>query len=260
MRLTGGGSGIVLAFNNEALLAPAINESYRLTAIGNKVRGYEAIRNGILIKGVRDSTISGNTVASVGGADVNILVVDDTRDGDAHAELSQNNVISNNICGGNIQLSSAAAQNVGLNQGTYIGSSFKLMVGNGAAGGIGFGSNTDIYRDENNGDLTVSGGTVKLLNAIKLANNISTSRMGKLTATITSGAVTQNTIEEKGPFTVTGVAVGDVLSWVKPTFQAGLGIVGCRVSATNQIMIWYQNATGSPITPTSETYLFAIQA
>lgn len=67
--------------------------------------------------------------------------------------------------------------------------------------------------------------------------------------------VAANTTAEQ-TFTVTGLEVGDViLSVNKPTAQAGLGIVGFRVSAANQIAITFSNNTAAGITPTAaETY------
>lgn len=78
--------------------------------------------------------------------------------------------------------------------------------------------------------------------------------MYHLTATLSPAQVAANTTAEQ-TFTVTGVAVGDVIFVNKPTAQAGLGIAGVRVSAANQIAITFVNATASPITPTaSQTY------
>lgn len=78
--------------------------------------------------------------------------------------------------------------------------------------------------------------------------------MYHLNATLSPAQVAANTTAEQ-TFTVTGVAVGDVIFVNKPTAQAGLGIAGVRVSAANQIAITFVNATASPITPTaSQTY------
>lgn len=64
-----------------------------------------------------------------------------------------------------------------------------------------------------------------------------------------------NTTAEQ-TFTVTGLEVGDtIISVNKPTAQAGLGIVGFRVSAANTLAITFANVTGGAITPTaSEVY------
>lgn len=71
------------------------------------------------------------------------------------------------------------------------------------------------------------------------------------TPALSPTAVNANTTTEK-TFTVTGLAADDViLSVTKPTAQAGLGIVGYRVSAANQLAITFSNNTGSPITPTA---------
>ncbi|CAN5949961.1 unnamed protein product [Sphagnum jensenii] len=64
-----------------------------------------------------------------------------------------------------------------------------------------------------------------------------------------------NTTAEQ-TFTANGLLSTDtVMAINKPTTQAGLGIVGFRVSAANTFAITFINATGSPITPTaSQTY------
>lgn len=75
-----------------------------------------------------------------------------------------------------------------------------------------------------------------------------------LTAALSPAAVGANTTAEQ-TFAVTGVAVGDVVFVNKPTAQAGLGIVGARVSAANTLAITFSNNTGVSITPTAaETY------
>lgn len=78
-------------------------------------------------------------------------------------------------------------------------------------------------------------------------------------ATLSPVIVAQNTSAEQ-TFTINGLKVGDVpLSVNKPTAQAGLGIVGFRVSAANTLAVTFSNNTGSGITPTaSEKYLIAV--
>jgi hypothetical protein len=72
---------------------------------------------------------------------------------------------------------------------------------------------------------------------------------------LTPSIVAANTSAEQ-TFTVTGLAVGDFVTVNKPTAQAGLGIVGCRVSAANTLAITFGNFTGSGITPTAaEVYM-----
>ena len=81
----------------------------------------------------------------------------------------------------------------------------------------------------------------------------------QFSAVLSPAEVAINTTAEE-LFTVAGVAAGDVLLAVnKPTAQVGLGIVGWRVSAANQVGITFANVTGVAITPTAaQTYLFAI--
>lgn len=76
---------------------------------------------------------------------------------------------------------------------------------------------------------------------------------------LTPSAVGANTTAQQ-TFTVTGVKVGDVVVAVeKPSHQAGLGIVGARVTAAGTVGITFSNNTGAGITPTAgETYGFVI--
>ena len=75
------------------------------------------------------------------------------------------------------------------------------------------------------------------------------------TPTLTPAAVAANTTAEQ-TFTVTGLVSGSPV-WVNKSAsaQAGLGIVGCRVSAANTLAITFSNSSGSSITPNSEQYL-----
>ena len=75
-----------------------------------------------------------------------------------------------------------------------------------------------------------------------------------LSVTLSPGIVAPNTTAEQ-TFTVAGLQTGDFVNVMKPTSQAGLGIVNARVSATNTLAITYINATSATITPTaSEVY------
>lgn len=59
---------------------------------------------------------------------------------------------------------------------------------------------------------------------------------------------------------VPGVLVGDiVVSVIKPTEQAGLGLAGFRVSADDVVEINFCNPTASGITPiAAEEYIFTV--
>ena len=82
--------------------------------------------------------------------------------------------------------------------------------------------------------------------------------IGAVTVTLSPALVAANTTAEQ-TFTVPGVKVGDGVSVNKPTAQAGLGIVGCRVSAADTVGITFSNNTGGGITPTaSQAYLFLV--
>jgi hypothetical protein len=76
-----------------------------------------------------------------------------------------------------------------------------------------------------------------------------------VTVTLSPAAVAINTTAEQ-TFTVPGVLASDVLLSVsKPTAQAGLGVVGWRVSALNTVGITFSNVTAASITPTaSQSY------
>lgn len=83
-------------------------------------------------------------------------------------------------------------------------------------------------------------------------------RLRWVDVTLSPAAVAANTSAEQ-TFAVPGVRLDDiVLSVNKPTAQAGLGIVGWRVSAEGEIGITFGNFTGSSITPTaSQSYTVA---
>lgn len=80
-----------------------------------------------------------------------------------------------------------------------------------------------------------------------------------VSATLTPALVAQATTAEQ-TFTVKGLLPGDHVSVNKPTAQAGLGIVGARVSAADTLAITYCNVpSGGNITPTAaETYLILV--
>lgn len=72
---------------------------------------------------------------------------------------------------------------------------------------------------------------------------------------LTPSSVAANTTVEQ-TFTVTGLVANSPV-WVnKPSAQPGLGIAGCRVTATDTLGITFMNATSAVITPTAaETYI-----
>ena len=75
---------------------------------------------------------------------------------------------------------------------------------------------------------------------------------------LTPAAVGANTTAEQ-TFTVNGVQLNDFVVVNKPTTQAGIGIVGARASAANQVAITFSNNTGGGITPTAgELYLIVV--
>ena len=76
--------------------------------------------------------------------------------------------------------------------------------------------------------------------------------------TLSPAIVAQNTTAEQ-TFTVMGLKSTDtVISINKPTTQAGLGIVGYRVSADNTLAITFSNNTSSGITPTASQVYYIL--
>lgn len=73
---------------------------------------------------------------------------------------------------------------------------------------------------------------------------------------LTPSSVSANSTSEQS-FTVTGLLESQPVFVSKPSHQSGLGIVNARASAANTLNITFVNVTGSPITPTSETYLIS---
>ena len=85
-----------------------------------------------------------------------------------------------------------------------------------------------------------------------------TDKLKLISIALSPALIVLNTTAEQ-TFTVPGLAVGDWVFVNKPTAQAGLGIVGCRVSAAGTLAITFSNNTGSSITPTaSQTYLILV--
>lgn len=79
--------------------------------------------------------------------------------------------------------------------------------------------------------------------------------IARYSVTLSPAAVAANTTAEQ-IFAVAGVAVGQAVFVNKPSAQAGLGIVGARVSSAGNVGITFSNNTAGSITPTAaETYL-----
>ena len=82
-------------------------------------------------------------------------------------------------------------------------------------------------------------------------------RVDRREQSLAPSSVVANTTDEQ-LFTVEKLDSKDVVRVVKPTHQAGIGIVNCRVTQANEIGITYMNTTGGAITPTTETYIILI--
>lgn len=76
---------------------------------------------------------------------------------------------------------------------------------------------------------------------------------GRVDVTLDPASVPASTTSEQA-FTVTGAQAGDAVIVTKPTHTAGIGIVGARVSDTDEVSITFINPTGSGVNPPSEEY------
>jgi len=84
-------------------------------------------------------------------------------------------------------------------------------------------------------------------------------KVGNFTVTLSPASVANATSAEQ-TFTMTGLLTTDFVYVNKPTAQAGLGIVGARVSAADTLAITFMNATAATITPTaSQVYIVNVQ-
>lgn len=87
-----------------------------------------------------------------------------------------------------------------------------------------------------------------------------TQQLYVMQATLSPAEVAINTTAEQ-TFTVPGLRLTtDMIAGIsKPTAQAGLGIVGARVTANDTIGITFANVTAGAITPTaSQVYLIQV--
>ena len=84
-------------------------------------------------------------------------------------------------------------------------------------------------------------------------------RLRYTNVTLSPASVAADTTAEE-IFAVPIARLDDAVAAVnKPTAQAGLGIVGARVSSEGNVAITFSNNTGSAIVPTaSESYTFVL--
>lgn len=76
-------------------------------------------------------------------------------------------------------------------------------------------------------------------------------------ATIDLPEIAANTSEEND-VTVTGLKVGDFVSAVNQTFEAGIVIVPTRVAADDTLPVRAINSTGSAVDASSDTYTLLV--
>lgn len=85
-------------------------------------------------------------------------------------------------------------------------------------------------------------------------------KVGVFNVTLSPASVANATSAEQ-TFATTGIGLltTDLVQVQKPTAQAGLGIVGSRVSAADTLAITFGNFTAATITPTaSESYTIGV--
>jgi len=105
---------------------------------------------------------------------------------------------------------------------------------------------TKTFQGNLNADLSLRVGTSSTGTAI--------TRIKVFSQSLTPASVAADTSAAQA-FTVTGLTTSDVV-FVNPpgSFTTGLGIAGCRVSATDTLEIRFGNSTAGALTPTSGTY------
>jgi len=74
------------------------------------------------------------------------------------------------------------------------------------------------------------------------------------TVTLDVSSVPANSVQEES-FTVNGLRADHCIVVNKPTADAGLIVVGARVSATNTLALTFQNVTGTAINPASQNFI-----
>lgn len=117
----------------------------------------------------------------------------------------------------------------------------------------------DADRHEPKGISTATAGQVYVADGA--ASGDWTSMLVTYSQALSPAIVAANTTAEQ-TFTISGLATTNIpLSVIKPTAQAGLGIVGFRISATDTLAITFSNNTASGITPTAaETYKVVVKS
>ncbi len=76
---------------------------------------------------------------------------------------------------------------------------------------------------------------------------------GVATITVDLGSVAANTSEEETT-TVVGLTTDMMVFVNKPSLDAGIGVVGARVSAIDTLILTIMNSTGGAVDAASETY------
>lgn len=100
-----------------------------------------------------------------------------------------------------------------------------------------------------NGNLTLAGNGT---GGVVVGGGTALTGIRKISSTLTPSAIAANTALEQTFTTFSGLTTADTVCFVeKPTAQGGLGIVGVRVVAADNLGITFANVTGSAITPTA---------
>lgn len=123
--------------------------------------------------------------------------------------------------------------------------------------GLALGDFVAVLKPSTQAGLAVAGARVSAANQVAVAF-ANVPALVQTSASLTPALVAANTTAEQ-IFAVAAAAVGDIVVVNKPTAQAGLGIVGARVSSAGNIGITFSNNTAAGITPTAaETYVFGL--
>jgi len=85
-----------------------------------------------------------------------------------------------------------------------------------------------------------------------------TDRLKVITVTWDPASITGTNTTSEQDVTVPGVMPGDFVFVNKPSLNAGVGIVNCRVKSANTVSVSWVNATAGAVNPGSESYTFLV--
>jgi len=112
------------------------------------------------------------------------------------------------------------------------------------------GTVAGVFKGVFNGTVGATTPAAASVTTLTVGAGTSVTKIVKYAPSLSPVSVAANTSAEQ-TFTVAGLTTADTVFVNKPTAQAGLGIVGVRVSAANTLAITFGNFTASPIVPTA---------